>query len=478
MPRPGSNVVLLDTPTPVSVPSDTGTWFVVGTSDRGPANAATLILSLDQFTTVFGARQAYSVLYDAVETFFREGGNRCYVGRVVGPTPTTGTRNLLDGSAGVSLTVNAIGPGAWSSSYKVGVVAGNAAGTFQIQVSDASNVVLEQSGDLSNQSAAIAWSAYSSYVRIVLGATALNPAVVALTALSAGADDRTNITDTQWANALASFGPALGPGQVSAPGRTSSTAYGQIKTHAEANNRVGLLDAPDSATAATLKAAAALATSRFMAQPFAPWVIIPGVTVGTVRAVPPSAFIAGLIARNDASYGTNQASAGTAGIARYVTDLSQPDWDDATRTDLNINGINVIRRMLGGVRNYGWRALVNAVSDANWVGFNNARFYMDLYNTLNAIGEGYVFSQIDGQNGTTINKFHGSLGGEMLRRYQQGALFGDTADVAFQVDTGPTVNTLASITAQELHAAVAYKNAPMAEYVLIQISKRLVTQTF
>ena len=89
-----------------------------------------------------------------------------------GPAPTTGTKNLLDSGAGVSLIVNAIGPGAWSANYKVGVVAGTAGGAFQIQVSDASNNILEQSGDLLTQGAAVAWSAYSNYVRIVLGATA------------------------------------------------------------------------------------------------------------------------------------------------------------------------------------------------------------------------------------------------------------------------------------------------------------------
>lgn len=477
MPRPGSNVQLLDTPTPVSIPSDTGTWFAAGTTERGPANTGTLIQSVDQFTTVFGTRQSYSVLYDAVETFFREGGNRCYISRVVGPAATIGTRNLLDVGAGVSLTVNAIGPGAWSANYKVAVVAGNGAGTFQIQVSDAANVILEQSSDLSNQAAAVAWSAYSNYVRIVLGATALNPANVALTALSAGNDDRASITDTQWANALVGFGASLGPGQVSQPGRTTSVAYGQIKTHCETYNRVGLLDLPDSATAGTLNSAAAGITSRFCAL-YAPWVIVPGITVGTVRSVPSSAFIAGLCARNDASLGTNQASAGNFGVARYAVDLTQPDWDEATRTTLNTNYVNVIVRRFGGIRNYGWRAAVNAVNDPSWVGFNNARFYMDLFNALNNIGENFVFSQIDGQNGTTINKFHGSLAGEMLRRYQTGALFGDTADLAFQVDTGPTVNTLATIAAQELRAAVAYKNSPMAEYVLIQVTKRLVTQSF
>jgi phage tail sheath protein FI len=474
--RPGVAVSLLELPTPVSDQSDTGTWFAAGTADRGPANQATLIQSIDQFNTVFGSRQSYSVLYDAVEVFFREGGNRVYIGRVVGPGATVGTKSLLDSGAGSSLVVNAVGPGAWSANYKVGVIAGITGGSFVIQVSDASNNILEQSGDLLTQGAAVAWSSYSNYVRVVLGATALNPVPVALSALSAGNDQRASVTDNEWAVALASFSAGLGPGQVSAPGRNSSVAFSQIKTHVESNNRVGLLDLPDSPTSAVVKAAAAGVTSRFCAS-FGPWLVIPGLTVGTVRTVPPCALIAGLIARNDPSLSTNTPASGNNGISRYCTDLSQPDWDDATRTDLNSNACNVIRRLYGGIRNYGWRALVNSVSDPSWVNFGNGRLYMDISAELNAIGENYVFAQIDGQNGSTVNLFSASLAGAMLAHFNSGDLFGDTPEQAFRIDTGPTVNTLATLANNELHAIVTVKMSPFAEYVVIQIVKRQITQT-
>ena len=474
--RPGVAVVLQDVPTPISVPINTGTWFACGTTDRGSASAAGLIQSLDQFITVYGQRQTYSVLYDAVEAFFREGGNRVYIGRVVGPAATSGSKNLLDASSGVSLIVTALGPGAWSANYKVGVVAGVAGGTYQIQVTDASNNVLEQSSDLGDQGSAVAWSQYSNYVRITLGASALVPAVVAPAALSAGNDDRAAITDTQWANALALFLNTLGPGQVSEPGRTSSTAYSQVKAHVEANNRVGLLDLPDSPTVATLQSSAAGIVSRFTAC-FAPWVVIPGLTTGTTRSVPPCAYIAGMLARNDPTLGTNQPAAGNYGNAQYAIDLTQPDWTDTQRTTLNSSNCNIIRRMFGGIRNYGWRSNTNAVSDPSWVDFGNGRFYMDLSAELNNVGENYIFSEIDGQNGQLINAFNSELTGVMLDHYNAGELFGDTAAQAFRVDTGPAVNTLQTLANNELHAVVTVKMAPFAEYVQINIVKRQVTQT-
>jgi len=472
--RPGVVVQLQELPSPISFPSDTGTWFVAGTSDRGSSTQAQEITSLADFVNTYGARQTYSVLYDALETFFREGGSHAYVARVVGPAAASGTHNLLDASAGVSLIVTALGPGAWSANYKVGVVNGVASGTYQIQITDASNNVLEQSSDLGDQGSAVAWSNYSNYVRITLGASALLPAVVAPAALSAGNDDRNNITDAQWATALTLFSPALGPGQVSEPGRTSSTAYNQVKAHVESNGRVGLLDLPDSPTVATLQAAAAGVSSRFCAA-FGPWAVVSGLTTGTTRTVPPTALIAGMIARNDPSLGANQPAAGNYGQAQFVIDLSQPDWNDTQRTTLNSSSCNIVRRMFGAIRNYGWRSLTNAISDPSWVDFGNARFYTELVAELDLIGENYIFSEIDGLNGVTMTSFHTSLAACLMAHYAAGELFGDTADQAFSVDTGPSVNTPQTIANNELHATCMVVMSPFAEQVFINIVKNQVT---
>lgn len=471
--RPGTNVALLDTPGTVSVQSDTGTWFITGLTDRGSATVPGLITSLNDFITQYGARVSYSSLYDSVETFFKEGGNRAYVGRVVGPGATIGFKNLLDAGAGISLVVSALGPGAWSNQYKVAVVAGTGA-NFKIQITDLAGNVLEDSGDLADQNAAINWSQYSQYVRITLGATALLPVVMAATVLSTGNDDQGSITDAQWATALALFVPDLGPGQVSAPGRSTDVGHTQLDAHAVANNRVAIKDGPNTATVATLQTSVAATRSRPTAM-FAPWDVIPGIVASAPRTVPPSARIAGLIARNDPVFGTNRPSAGDVGVALFVNDLSQPAWTDAQRQTLNASGINVSRRKDGVIKVYGWRTTVDANADPNWVNFANSRLYMQLSAELQAVAENFMFDEIDGQNGTTITAFHDALAGVCLTHFNNQELFGDTAEQAFIVDTGPGVNTLATIAALELHADVRVKMAPFAEYVAIRVVKRQVS---
>lgn len=470
--RPATVVTLRTTPSNVSAPVDTGVAFVVGLTDRGPLTPQA-IYNMGQFFTIFGDRQTYSPLYDWLDVFFREGGYKAYVSRVVGPAATVGSLNLLDAGAAISLIVSAIGPGAWSNQIKVQVAAGVGAGTYVIRVLDINNVILEDSGDLLDTAAGVQWGQYSNYIRIAQGASVNDPAVVAATVLSAGTDDRVNAVDANWLTSVNRFTKDLGPGQIVFPGRTTDTAHGQLVAHEQANNRVAVLDFPDSATIGTLQASAAAARDRATAG-WGPWLQVPGVVTGQNRVVPASALICGLCARNDGALGANHPSAGRFGQSRYAFDVSQPAWDDASRNTLNGSGVNVVRNMSGVITVFGWRS---TSTDPNWIDFGNARLFMALSARLDIVSQNYLFDVIDGQNGDTIIGFHDDLAGVLMEFFNSNQLFGDTADVAFSVDTGPGVNTLATIAANELHAVISLRMAPMAELVQIEIVKRAVTET-
>lgn len=476
--RPGVNVSLRSTPPSRSAPTDTGVAFVTGTSDLGPSYKPTAVRSMADFERIFGLRQTYSVLYDWLDVYFREGGNIAYVSRLVGPAAVIATKTLLDAGAGVSLTVNAIGAGATPNGYKVGVRAGSAGGTFVIFVQDATTAEVETSPDLATQNAAVLWAKNSNYIRIVLGATALIPAVVAAANLVGGNDDRASIVDAQWQAALDAITPDFGPGQVAAPGRTTDPGHLQLVAHAAANRRVALLDAPDTSTVATLQASAIGArngSQRFAAM-FAPWLIVPGVVGGTTRSVPPTALVAGAIARDDAAlFGVADPSAGDLGVSLYATDLTQPAFTDAQRGTLNTSGINVIRAMLNTIRVYGWRSLVDPVAEALWLSFGHARLYMAIAARGAVLAEAFVFDKIDGQ-GKKIAEFNSVLTGMLLDFYTNGDLYGVTAAEAFNVDTSAAVNTPATLQNNELHAVLNVKMSPFAEMVQIEIVKRAITE--
>jgi hypothetical protein len=215
---------------------------MVGLADRGvvtgPITADLAVTSLADFTAKYGARQSYSVLYDAVEAFFAEGGNRVFISRFAGPAAVKASARRP--GAGTKFTATAKSVGAWGNNLTVGVAGG------VITVYE-NGTAVETSPVQADVTAAQAWSTGSRYIDITpVGSGALTD--TAPVALTGGADDRVNATDTQRQAALDRFAKALGPGQVLMPGDTRTQAHQMLAAHANANNRFALLDAPDTAT--------------------------------------------------------------------------------------------------------------------------------------------------------------------------------------------------------------------------------------
>jgi hypothetical protein len=469
MTRPGVVVQVETLPPPRSVPTDTGVSFIAGIAAQGPLEA-TLVQSLSQFVNYFGDRTSYSILYDAVDLFFREGGGLAYISRVVGPAAVASTHDFMDSSAtpAVSLTISANSPGDWANSLSVQVTA--ASGTYKLVVALNSQTV-ETSPALTTQQDAVDWSKrYSKYLDIVVGASALPPTTVAATNLSGGTDDRASISDDDWQDALDRFTSALGPGQVLAPGRTTPAGGGQLADHAALYARAAIIDLPDTNVVADLETAAEQAgqSNGQYAACFTPWLVIPGVTANTTRTVPPSAAIAGMLTRNDRLNGVGSAAAGQNGQFLSVIGLSQPAFADSDRENLNYAGIDVVRAMFGGFRNYGFRSLANPISDPAWLDFSAARYLMGLYYRCAQIGENYLFQSIDGF-GRLFSSFAADLSALCQADYQNGILFGASATDAYSVDTGPAVNTPETIANGEIRANVAVRLSPFSELVTIEI---------
>jgi hypothetical protein len=422
--------------------------------------------------------------------FFREGGSKAYVSRVVGPNPVIATVNLLDGTAAVSLVAKAKSPGAYGNNRRITVQVPGSGGTgFSILITDTTDATIqEQSPDFLTQQAAIDWSnGLAQHVTLTLGAGTANPVALAATAFATGTDDRANATDANWVTALTRFTRDLGPGQVTQVGRTTAQAYADTLAHAQAYNRLAILDGADSSSPTTLKnsvtALRAGGLGRYGAM-FAPWVQMNGVTVGTVRTVPPSALVCGKIAASDgAGKSPNSPAAGAGGgVAKAVTGLSQIAYDsgagiDVTRDDMYTGGVNQIVYRYGVFEVFGWRTLVDPIgADLDWLNLGNARTAMFIQAKGLAIAENYILTQIDGR-GRVFKAFQGDLIAMLSQLYLQDALFGGSPQEAFSVDVGPQVNTPTTIANRELHAAIGVRMSEDAEMVIIEVAKVPITQS-
>lgn len=468
-------------------PTDTGQAFAAGVTQRGRTDAPQALYSLQDFITYFGARLASSVLYDWVDTFFGEGGTVLSVSRVFGAGAATATLNLMDSGAGVSLVVKAgqngqQDPGIWANGATGGLtVAVVALGSgFQIQVF-LNAVLVESSPQCATQADAINWSQKSKYVLITLGATALVPAPVAATNLASGTDGSATV-DADWQTALDRIPGMLGPGQVSAPGRTSSAGQLQVLAHAQAKNRFALLDGTDTATDATLETQAAALygapnLGRRYGKLFAPWDVIPGLSQNATRTVPPSARAAAQYSRSDALGNPNQDAAGRYGRAQYVIDLSQPNWTDTQREALNNAGVTVSRRKFGGrIVTYGLRTLADQLSDADWSFAGNVRCIMAYVAQAKVIGDEHWGDNIDGQ-GRELGAFKGDLTAPALDLHTAGALWGNSPAEAFSIDVGPGTNPPDQIALGIMKANVKLRPSGAAEQIKIQIIRTPLTQS-
>jgi len=464
---------------------------MVGVTEFGPTKPTTndLVQNMDEYTTKYAPNgrtfAAGITMHDSAEEFFAQGGNRLFVGRVVGPASAAATVNLNDASAGVALVVTARSVGAFGNSIdvKVDINSTNpdiAAGKFRLTLlNENTNEILDASPDLTNASDAITWAS-DSIVKITAGVSTLIPAAGTFD-LAGGADDSVGVVDASWQTALDNLGAALGPGILFAPGVTTGSLYNKLVQAALVGTRVAFLDGADTGTASTLITSiktivdSTMKRSRFGGL-FVPWLIVPGLTTGTVRKVPPSPAVAGKFAANMANgFSANQPAAGELGRLETVLDYAQT-FSDTDLVNLNANGVNVIRDIYGVSKIYGWRTTADPVNDPRWIALSNSILHRQVAALCAQVGERFIFRQIDGQ-GHLIGEFGAALDGEVcMPMYLAGSFYGASPQEAYKVDTGPSVNTIQTIAANELHAVVSIRMAPFGEEVDIEIVKYLVTE--
>lgn len=479
--RPGVNILARETAPPRSAPTDVGPAFMVGFTERGDTDDAVKPLrSLDEFIRIFGNRVSYGLLYDSAEMFFKEGGSTLFVSRVKGAAYASAILALQEAATTV-FSVQAESPGTWGNSLRAQVINPGAggAGTFDLVISHATLGELERYSNLVDKAAAQAALIASSYVKYVDGPNANDPANLAATPLATGVDDHVGANDASWATALGFFTKDLGPGQVMAPGQSTTVRHTALLAHAELNNRVALLDPADTGTVATLVASVTavrtLSTARYGSL-FAPWVVCPGILAGTFRDLPPSPMVAGIISRNDGrGENSGEPSAGDLGDSFFAIRPKFAFLDIDRTLSLNPGGVNAIISKFGSTRIYGWRTLVDPNTKPNYINFGHSRLYMAVAAKADVIGENYLLKQIDGRR-LLINQFGGELTSMLTTYWADGALFGETPEESFNVDVGDQVNTAQSISEQKLKAVITLRPSEFAEEITIELVKVPITQ--
>ena len=503
MPRPGTDILISEPSPGGGGELDTGACFMIGVTERGPVDTPALVTSASAFSDLFGPSAGGLTASVSASAFFTERGANLSFLRLVGPLAAAAAVELG------TLPVAASSPGTWANDVTVSIQADTSPLIPAVQVSKSSRkvqalddgdgngngngngapavpvrivvtedgMVVERSARIRTQGDAVNWArSTSQYLSIPDVADPTVPLVVtADTALTGGTDD-TNITPDVVAAALARFTYAMGFAQVCYPGMTDTSYHGVILDHCEANRRPALLDLNDldaPTLAADASALEAYSGSKF-ACALAPRILYPGPVSGTTMLVPYSAVQAGIIARADATTGNpNEAAAGSNGESLAALGIAT-DYDNDTREMLNDLGVTLPKMMRSGVlRTYGTRTVAGP-DEPNWLWFPGSRTILAMAHEFDNAAEEFVHRQIDGQR-RLFTRLEVALGGICLDYFNMGALYGDTPEDAFSVDT-TSVNTTATIANGEVHAIVRVRVSPPGEWVQIEIQKTPLAQ--
>lgn len=492
---PGITVTTASLPGPSSIDLlPGGRYFTVGITERGPL-VPTLLHSMGEYASIFGAWVSYGRMYDDLNTFFAEGGTEACVQRAVGPTPTTGTLNLSDEvaapSTGVSLVVSAAWPGAASANINVEVDAGAQANTFRIVVYYEGQVV-ESYNNLASPAAAVtAVNAVSNYISLAVGSSTAAPpqnnpvaTVAGGVALSAGSDDRAGITSATMVNALANFGADYGPGCVGIPDYDASLIGSGVEAHCATFDRIYIGHEPQGSTVASAKTAIASLLGTTGAEGvgiFSFWVEIPNGS-GATRTIPPCGYVAACRTRALKAGGPWKNPAGEGSIARFLVNVEYAPTQ-ADINSLDLSRISAIRKYssisggAGGIRLYGWRSLsgdeVNyydltgrdTLNILSWL--IGQRLQSFLFQPVD--GRGQFFSQLSNAIAAILEPWR--IAGGLYEAHVNNDPSQALVDPGYSIDTGPDVNTAATLGANQVNANVGVRLSPGADFINIAVTK-------
>ena len=493
----------------------TSTAGFLGATERGPVSPR-LITSWLNFQRWYGGYVPdVSYLAYAVEGFFQNGGQRCFVGRVA-------SRDA-DNTTGAIDTLNfwAIGPGTWGNNIRVKVEPATLNPTTWFKVTliyykvmpapfvdptDPAQLanpdrkdpdVIEVYDNLTERigasnNVATILNTSSRLVRVEWVDPA-NPAPLpaqGFTALDGNGTPGNDIDTTDFRGNMDPL-PGAGANEEDLLGRGRGLA-------ALANiDQISLLIVPDEVSTdpvdlsqvsqdvldqcqilkdrfAIISAVQSPGTTDVMQVTrdtsygayYYPWIKVYDPTIDDFRLVPPTGHIAGIFARTDIERGVHKAPANE--VVRGARELQLP-VPKGDQDILNPKGVNCIRDFRAdgrGLRLWGARTMS---SDGEWKYVNVRRLFLFVEESIE---EGTQWVVFEPNHEPTWAKVRRSITNFLITVWRNGALQGLTQDEAFFVKCDRTTMTQDDIDNGRLICYIGIAPVKPAEFVIFRISQK------
>jgi hypothetical protein len=469
--------------------------FFVGDARRGPASAAVLVTSLEDFEMRFGGYNN-SYLHPTVEAFFEEGGTQCYISRAfntaTGETISSSTASVtFDDGTDDMITVYANGPGTWPHSGQpeavtVEIADGTTVDTTTriMKIFVGGTLIATTGNQLTAAAMAGRINAHPVAKHFVFalatteGQTGL-PDVTAATALTGGvASDA--LVDADYVSALAAFGDALGTGVVGCPESTGSTIRNALIAHANTNSRLTFLYPPagsDTQDALDYAEDVSALDHAEHAAVFYPWLNAPTSVFGVSRTIPPLGYAAGARSRAHNQVGPHQPGAGIISNARFINGV-EVDITKSVGDQLDAGFVNAIRVINNTIRIYGARSASLDTDNFRYITGQDVvnHVVVEAYRSL----EDVVFTVIDGRN-SVFASIEAKLIAILEPLRTLGALYeafdaqGRRIDYGYTVKCDESLNPLANLADGTLTARVGMRVSSIGDSINVDIVKSNLT---
>lgn len=489
----------------------TSTAGFLGETERGPTTPC-LVTSWLAYQRIFGGLfgDGHYLPY-AVQGFFENGGNRCFIGRIVKTGSGRATLSLA-GARGAgartgsrrknSLTINAVGEGTWGNRIAIKVAEGSKkpADQFRLsifywkdrvprriydphmdQTSRPRPSETEEFDDLSADKTSPDYyekriNGISSLVRLTKKTenhdTGKKPCPCPLTFLSGGTDgtgiidstdyERTETRRSDNRKGLAAFEEIDEIAILCAPNATAvSDLNGKLIAHCEhLKDRFAIIDSPIGQQDVSHINPRSTLSSRFAAY-YYPWIKV--ISGTTEIIIPPGGHIAGIYARSDNERGVHKAPANEVVRGASDTEFAISHGEQGI---LNPRGVNVIRKFSGrGILVWGARTLSE---DPLWKYINVRRLFNYLEESIDEGTQWVVFEPNDeklwARVRATITQF-------LIRVWHDGALMGTKPEEAFFVRCDRTTMTQDDIDNGRLVCIIGVAPLKPAEFYIFRIAQ-------
>jgi uncharacterized protein len=260
---------------------------------------------------------------------------------------------------------------------------------------------------------------------------------------------------------------------ICVPGLADAAATAMLQAQAAARRAFLIADCDERAQASTIAASVAAKTGANAANSalYFPWVIAPDpLQNGAPRALPPSGFVAGVLARIDAARGVWRRPAGGEADLKGATDLAV-HLTDTQGESLNGQGINCLRQFPGrGVLVWGARTLDGSDARASeWK-------YVPVRRTALFLGEsiwgGTEWAVFEPNDEPLWARLRLSVGNFMHGLFKHGAFQGNAPKEAYFVKCDRDTTTQDDIDRGVVNILVGFAPLKPAEFVVLTIAQR------